>query len=113
MLIQAHLSCLTPLAPPPSLPLKESVAKEELIEFEGVVTEVLPDTRYVVTLENNIQIIAYVAGKMKMHRIKIIQGDRVTVQMSPYDLTKGRIHFRHKDANAAPRSPQQKTYKRR
>ncbi|MBM4190550.1 MAG: translation initiation factor IF-1 [Betaproteobacteria bacterium] len=88
------------------------MAKEELIEFEGVVTEVLPDTRYVVTLENGVTIIAYVAGKMKMHRIKIIQGDRVTVQMSPYDLTKGRIHFRHKDVNAAPRSPQQKTYKR-
>lgn len=90
------------------------MAKEELIEFEGVVTEVLPDTRYVVTLENGITIIAYVAGKMKMHRIKIIQGDRVTVQMSPYDLTKGRIHFRHKDVSAAaPRSPQQKTYKPR
>jgi len=90
------------------------VAKEELIEFEGVVTEVLPDTRYMVTLENGVAIIAYVAGKMKMHRIKIIQGDRVTVQMSPYDLTKGRIQFRHKDANATPHSPQQKTpFKRR
>lgn len=71
------------------------LAKEELIEFGGVVSEALPDNRYRVTLENGVEIWAYASGKMQKHRIRILAGDRVTLEMSPYDLTKGRITFRH------------------
>jgi translation initiation factor IF-1 len=74
------------------------MAKEELITFEGLVTEILPDARYRVQLENGHEIVAYTAGKMKKNRIKTLAGDRVTVEMSPYDLEKGRLIFRHKDA---------------
>ena len=78
------------------------MSKEEVLEFEGVVTEVLPDSRFRVKLENDHEIIAYTAGKMKKFRIRTIAGDRVTVEMTPYDLDKGRITFRHKDAKCAP-----------
>jgi translation initiation factor IF-1 len=73
------------------------MAKEELLEMEGVVTEVLPDTRFRVTLENGVEVQAYASGKMRKHRIRILAGDKVTVELSPYDLTKARISFRHKD----------------
>ena len=73
------------------------MAKEELIEMEGVVNEVLPDTRFKVTLDNGMEIQAYASGKMKKHRIRILAGDKVTLELSPYDLSKGRISFRHKD----------------
>src|SRR6516164_8464865 len=79
------------------------MAKEELIELEGLVTEILPDTRFRVKLDNGHEIIAYAAGRMKKNRIKTLAGDRVTVEMSPYDLEKGRVIFRHKDERAAPR----------
>lgn len=72
------------------------MAKEELLEFEGSVTDVLPDGRFRVDLDNGHQIVAYTAGRMKRNRIKTIAGDRVTVEMTPYDLDKGRIVFRHK-----------------
>jgi translation initiation factor IF-1 len=78
------------------------MAKEELVEMEGVVSEVLPQTLFRVKLANGVEIIAYASGKMRKHRIRILAGDRVTLEMSPYDLTKGRINFRHKDVNAAP-----------
>lgn len=78
------------------------MAKEELIEFEGVVTEILPDARFRIELDNGHTIIAYTAGRMKKNRIKTLAGDRVTVQMSPYDLEKGRLVYRHKDERAAP-----------
>jgi translation initiation factor IF-1 len=71
--------------------------KEELIEMEGVVAEVFPDTRFRVTLANGADVIAYASGKIRKHRIRILAGDKVTLEMSPYDLTKGRINFRHKD----------------
>jgi len=71
------------------------MAKEELIEMQGKVDEMLPDTRYRVTLENGHTLIAYTAGKMRKHRIRILAGDNVTLEMSPYDLSKGRITFRH------------------
>ena len=77
------------------------MAKEELMEFEGEVAEVLPDARFRVKLDTGHMMIAYTAGKMKKNRIKTIEGDRVTVEMSPYDLDKGRIIFRHKDEKAA------------
>lgn len=82
------------------------MAKEELITFEGLVTEILPDARYRVQLDNGHEVIAYTAGKMKKNRIKTLAGDRVTVEMSPYDLEKGRLIFRHKDASSGPRPPQ-------
>jgi translation initiation factor IF-1 len=78
------------------------MAKEELVEIEGVVSEVLPNTIFRVTLENGVEITAYASGKMRKHRIRILAGDRVTLEMSPYDLTKGRINFRHKDVRSAP-----------
>jgi len=72
------------------------MAKEELLEMQGVVNEVLPDTRFKVTLENGVEVNAYASGKMRKHRIRVLAGDRVSVEMSPYDLTKARIRFRHK-----------------
>jgi translation initiation factor IF-1 len=78
------------------------MAKEEMVEFEGVVNEVLPNTVFRVTLENGKEVTAYASGKMRKHRIRILAGDRVNIEMSPYDLTKGRINFRHKDERAVP-----------
>ena len=78
------------------------MAKEELLEFDGVATEVLPDGNYRVRLDNGHEVLAYAGGKMRKHRIKTLAGDRVTIEMSAYDLTKGRITFRHRgDAPAA------------
>lgn len=86
------------------------MAKEELLEFDGVATEVLPDGVYRVQLDNGHAILAYAGGKMRKHRIKTLAGDRVTVEMSAYDLTKGRITFRHKGegASAGPASPKRR-----
>jgi len=74
--------------------------------MQGVVAEVLPDSRYRVTLENGHSLVAYSAGKMRKHRIRIIAGDKVSLEISPYDLTKGRITFRQIESRpvaAAPR----------
>jgi translation initiation factor IF-1 len=71
------------------------MAKEALIEMEGVVDEVLPDSRFKVTLENGHKLIAYTGGKMRKHHIRILAGDRISLELSPYDLSKGRIMFRH------------------
>ena len=83
------------------------MAKEELIEMRGTVAEILPDSRCRVVLTNGHELVAYTGGKMKKHRIRIIAGDDVTLEMSPYDLTKGRIMFRHLPERAAggPRPP--------
>ena len=72
------------------------MAKEELIEMQGVVVENLPDARYLVLLDNGHQLVAYTAGKMRKHHIRIIAGDRVSIELSPYDLNKGRIIFRNR-----------------
>ena len=69
--------------------------KEELIEFEGVVTETLPNTMFRVRLENGHEVIAHISGKMRMHYIKLLPGDKVKLELSPYDLSKGRITFRY------------------
>jgi translation initiation factor IF-1 len=82
------------------------MAKEELIEMQGKVDEVLPDMRYRVTLENQHQMIAYIGGKMRKHKIRILAGDKVTIEMSPYDLSKGRVTFRHLEARS-PQNPHQ------
>ena len=78
------------------------MAKEELIEVNGVVEEVLPDSRFRVKLENGHQLVAYTGGKMRKHHIRILAGDSVSLELSPYDLTKGRITFRHLDRRGAP-----------
>ena len=70
------------------------MAKEDLIEMKGVVNEVLPDSRFRVTLDNGHQLVAYTAGKMRKHHIRILAGDKVSLELSPYDLSKGRINFR-------------------
>ncbi|MDD4911566.1 MAG: translation initiation factor IF-1 [Sideroxydans sp.] len=81
------------------------MAKEELLEFNGVVDEVLPDSRFRVTLENGHQLLAYSAGKMQKNHIRIIAGDKVSLEISPYDLSKGRITFRHIEGRGASVPP--------
>lgn len=71
------------------------MAKEDLIELDGVVDEVLPDSRYKVTLDNGHKLIAYSGGKMRKNHIRILAGDKVSLELSTYDLSKGRIMFRH------------------
>jgi translation initiation factor IF-1 len=73
----------------------DAMAKEELIEMHGVVREILPDARYRVKLDNGHELVAYTSGKMRKHHIRILAGDNVSLELSPYDLTKGRITFRH------------------
>ncbi|MGE4489745.1 MAG: translation initiation factor IF-1 [Kiritimatiellales bacterium] len=73
------------------------MAKDDVIELEGVVEKVLPATMYNVKLENGHTILAHISGKMRKHFIRIAVGDRVTVEISPYDLSKGRITYRHKN----------------
>jgi translation initiation factor IF-1 len=72
------------------------MSKEELIEFAGVVAELLPNAMFRVKLDNDHVIIAHTSGKMRKNRIRVLVGDRVKVEMTPYDLTKGRITFREK-----------------
>jgi len=82
------------------------MAKEEHIEMNGVVREVLPDSRFRVTLDNGHEIVAYSAGKMRKHHIRILAGDKVSLELSPYDMSKGRITFRHietRPVGGAPR----------
>ncbi len=86
------------------------LAKEELIEMNGVVSEVLPDSRFRVTLENGHVLIAYTAGKMRKHHIRILAGDKITLEMSPYDVTKGRITFRHIETRGPAPVARRRTY---
>ena len=72
------------------------MAKEEKITLDAVVTEALPDTRFKVELENGQQILAYISGRMRKFYIRILPGDKVLVELSPYDLTRGRIVYRYK-----------------
>ena len=84
------------------------MAKEELIEMNGVVEEVLPDSRFRITLNNGHSLVAYTAGKMRKHHIRILAGDKVSLELSPYDLSKGRITFRHIEGRTPPVTPQQR-----
>lgn len=89
------------------------MAKEELIEMQGKVEEVLPDSRFRVSLENGHLVMAYTGGKMRRHSIRVLVGDRVSLEMSPYDLSKGRITFRHlepRSGGSAPR-PQPRKFR--
>ena len=72
------------------------MSKEDVLEVEGTVLEALPNAMFKVELENGAEILAHVSGKIRMHYIRILPGDKVTVEMSPYDLTKGRITYRFK-----------------
>ncbi|BCO09949.1 MULTISPECIES: translation initiation factor IF-1 [Desulfolithobacter] len=72
------------------------MAKEDAIEVEGTIIEPLPNAMFRVELDNGHKVLAHISGKMRMHYIKILPGDRVTVELSPYDLTRGRVTFRSK-----------------
>ena len=87
------------------------MAKEDAIEVEGVVTEVLPDRNFRVKLENEHVVLAYLAGRMSKFRIRVLVGDNVTVQLSPYDLDRGRITYRHKTGSPPPAG--RTTYRKR
>jgi len=90
------------------------VAKEELLEMDGVVEEVLPNTQFRVTLTNGATVLAYAGGKMRQRHIRIIAGDRVTLEISPYDVSRGRINFRHLDVRPSGAPPRRKfPYKKR
>jgi translation initiation factor IF-1 len=88
------------------------VSKEEMIEVEGVVNEVLPNTTFRVQLTSGHEVTAYASGKMRKHRIRILAGDRVRLEISPYDLTKGRISFREKDERQTAVAPRRVQYRR-
>ena len=72
------------------------MAKEDMVELEGVVSDVLPSSMFRISLENGHSVLATIGGKMRRFRIRVLTGDRVKVEVSPYDLTRGRITFRHK-----------------
>jgi translation initiation factor IF-1 len=72
------------------------MSKEDLLEFSGTVTEILPNAMFRVELDNGHEVLAHTAGKMRKHRIRVLAGDKVNVEMTPYDLSKGRITFRFK-----------------
>ena len=73
------------------------MVKEESLEFTGVVLELLPNAMFKVKLENDHEVLAHTSGKLRKNRIRVLVGDKVDVEMTPYDLTKGRIVYRHKD----------------
>ena len=89
------------------------MAKEELIEMEGVVEEVLPNTQFRVRLTNGADVLAYAGGKMRKLRIRVIAGDRVSLEISPYDVTRGRISYRHLDKPAPMPAKRRFAFKRR
>ena len=89
------------------------MAKEETIEMIGIVDEVMRNAVFRVTLDNGVAITAHASGKMRQRHIRALTPDRATVEMSPYDLTKGRINFRHKDVNTPPPMGQRPAYLRR
>ena len=88
------------------------LAKEELLTMEGKINEILPDGRFGVTLDNEHRIIAYTAGKMRRHRIRSVVGDHVHVEMTPYDLTKGRIVYRERTPGQGPGVVRQRMIRR-
>lgn len=88
------------------------MTKEELLTMEGQIDEILPDGRFGVMLDNEHRIIAYTAGKMRKYRIRSVVGDRVHVEMTPYDLSKGRIVFREKTPGSGPGGPRRRGFRR-
>ena len=93
---------------------KVVMAKEEMLEMDGTVQEVLPNTQFRVELENGANVLAYAGGRVRQNRIRILAGDRVRLEISPYDISRGRINYRHKDERAPVFNPQRKPlYKKR
>ena len=90
------------------------MSKEAMLTMDGIVQELLPNTQFRVQLANGASVLAYASGKVRKYRIRVLAGDKVALEMSPYDLTRGRISFRYKDEapppSAAPRRP---TYRKR
>ena len=86
------------------------MSKEDVIEVEAVVVETLPNAMFNVKLENGVVILAHVSGKIRMNHIRILPGDKVTMELSPYDLTRGRITFRHKISNQGGHDYEGKTF---
>jgi len=86
--------CYRPLSPKRTQ--RERRVAKEAIEIEGIVSEVLPNARFRVELENGHEVLAYLSGKMRQHYIRVLEGDRVKVELSPYDLSKGRVTYRYK-----------------
>ena len=90
------------------------MAKEEALEIDGVVEEILPGGQFRVRIEGDLLVLVYTAGKMRKNRIRTAVGDRVTVEMTPYDLTRGRLVFRHREpAASAPGAPPRRPYRPR
>ena len=89
------------------------MAKEGVIQMDGMVEELLPNTQFRVLLDNGAGVLAYASGKMRKFRIRILAGDRVSLEISPYDLTKGRITHRHKDERPAPVPQHRPVYRKR
>jgi len=87
------------------------MAKEDVIEMEGVVAEILPGGQFRVQLDDQHTVLVYTAGKMRKNRIRTMVGDRVTVEMTPYDLTRGRLIYRHKGEAAGPAATPRRTYR--
>lgn len=87
---------IKPLHLPLGQAISPAMTKEELLEFKGVVVEVLPNTMFKVKLENGHEVLAHASGSMRKNRIRVLAGDKVIVEMTPYDLSKGRIKFREK-----------------
>lgn len=85
-----------PLASPRARAISPAMTKEELLEFKGIVSEILPNTMFRVKLENGHEVLAHASGSMRKNRIRVLAGDKVIVEMTPYDLSKGRIKFREK-----------------
>jgi translation initiation factor IF-1 len=90
------------------------MSKEEMLTMDGVVQELLPNTQFRVLLSNGASVLAYASGKVRKYRIRVLAGDKVALEMSPYDLTRARISFRYKDEAApAPAAPRRPTYHKR
>jgi translation initiation factor IF-1 len=90
------------------------MSKEAMLTMDGIVQELLPNTQFRVLLSNGASVLAYASGKVRKYRIRVLAGDKVALEMSPYDLTRGRISFRYKDEAPAPTSaPRRPTYRKR
>lgn len=87
--------------------------KEETLTLDGIVQEVLPSTQFRVQLANGANVLAYASGKVRKHRIRVLAGDKVALEMSPYDLTRGRISYRYKDEASPPPAARRPTYRKR
>jgi translation initiation factor IF-1 len=87
--------------------------KEEMLEMDGTVLEVLPNTNFRVELENGASVLAYAGGRVRQHRIRILAGDRVRLEISPYDVTRGRINYRHKDENPVAMGQRRPVYRKK